>query len=259
MPSHLKADPLSSPQRKEKQCLTFIPEEEHAIKYRFEFSIVGPNAKDFADKILASDIAEAYRPKVKPGAEGNVNSEMKPLIAGASDGNQHVLFHNVGSDVSKTELARIRFVLLDTFSQSIPVHQEPRSASNAAVVLLFWNCNRDEGEDENAQSEFISDRLRDFTSRLAETNFMKWKPAVFLHAYGADEREEQRIKDWHAQHVSKGVVLEMFPDDQEDTMMDGIQAICEKLLSKDHGVHHNGSKQSLPPGSLERSSCCSVS
>mmetsp|Transcript_40184 Transcript_40184/g.92367 ORF Transcript_40184/g.92367 Transcript_40184/m.92367 type:complete len:262 (-) Transcript_40184:72-857(-) len=261
MPSHLKADPLSSPQRKEKQCLTFIPEEEHAIKYRFEFSVVGSKAKDFADKIIDSDIAEAYRPKNKPGApEGSNNLEKVALkVEGASDSNQRVLFHNVGSDISKTELARIRFGTMETFSQSLPVYQDHHHSSHAAVILLYWNSGKD-ASPADGQSDYATEKLRDFTSRLAEVNFQKFKPSVFLQAFGADEREQQKIKDWHAQHISKGVLLHLFDNDEEDTLMDAVQFVCEKLLSRDHHVRAS-SRQSLQnaAGASSGSACCVVS
>mmetsp|Transcript_45251 Transcript_45251/g.82665 ORF Transcript_45251/g.82665 Transcript_45251/m.82665 type:complete len:263 (-) Transcript_45251:104-892(-) len=262
MPSHLKVDPLG-PQRKEKQCLTFIPEEEHAIKYRFEFSVVGSNAKDFADKIIDSDIAEAYRPKTKPGApeggQGSNGLEKLPLKGeGATDGNQRVLFHNVGSDISKTELARIRFGTLETFSQSLPVYQDHHHSSHAAVILLYWNGSKDQ-RPADEQSDILSDRLRDFTSRLAEVNFQKFKPTIFLQAFGADDREQQKIRDWHSQHISKGVLLHLFDNDEEDTLMDAVQFVCEKLLSRDHHVRAS-SRQSLQNGAgASGSGCCVVS
>ncbi|CAE8670419.1 unnamed protein product, partial [Polarella glacialis] len=115
-PAYVAEDSLA-PQKLQSK-LTFVPEEERAIKWRLNFVFVGPNAEDFARSVVNSDLAEVYRNSGLANEEGRINSaELGAYPEDHFPRERFILFCVlVENDVASTELARVKITPCVKFS-----------------------------------------------------------------------------------------------------------------------------------------------
>lgn len=246
--------------RKDKPQLTLIPEQERQIDYRFEFSVVASDARDFIESAVNSEMAEAFRPTAREEEKwGHVSSEHSQANGHAGEGGTtpgdpvtptHDVVHSSsfkcpkGSEQNKfilycpysensKGLARIRFTAVANFSDSLPLAKDRLAATNTAVIFLFWHAKDGEERDESKDRSPLEERMKDFMNRIAEINFLneQFRPACVICGFEADEEQEAKLDEWAKKQRAK-VWTNYKPDDGEDTIMETVQEVAEKMVER---------------------------
>jgi len=275
--------------------LTLIPEQERQIDYRFEFSVVGQDARQFVESAVNSEMAEAFRPTAKeeekwghtasapPNLEANgldfreagstpgevqapaqSSSFGKPAVKG-SDQNKLILYCPYSEQAKG--IARIRFTALENFSESLPLTRDRMAAANQAVIFLFWHVKPGDERDEKTGRSPTEERIKDFMARIAEINFLPahFRPACILCGFETEESQETQLDEW-AKKQKATVWTSYEPDDGEDTIMESVQKLCEKMVERSSDEKRNsdqigGSEKEKVESEGEgnqKSSCCAV-
>jgi len=233
------------PQRSNKQMLTLIPETDRSIDYRFEFCMVGVGARDFAEKAVQSEMAEAFRPtaaknkveleKLEEGDEEE-EGDLSPAAAGkktdrkenrsGTDGDKPqetlILFCPIGE--SRKALARVRFTCVEQFSQSLPLTRDAQLALNQAIVFLFAPEIA-----EKCDGPPIDEFRSDFLSRFAEIKHtpQQFRPHCRILAI---EAEPDALDTIEQIGKTQNVAADVQPDGAEDSIMEALQEICDHLI-----------------------------
>jgi len=273
----------AGPARKNKPMLTLIPEQERSIDYRFEFAIVGEGAKSFAESVVNSEMAEAFRPTAKHekdkmteiheddepheeepehevhGLGQKVNKSTLPEPS--SEKNKLILFCPIGKETKA--LARVRFTCIEQFSDSLPLSRDATVAMNQAVVFLF-RPNAVTGDRSPSKSREPLDEFKgDFISRFAEINHTpaKFRPHVRILCFDVEPEVADQLQEIGK---TKDVTLYAQPDDGEDTMMESLQGICETLILLQLNNNRTSDVERISNGDTPlitqpaRSSCCAL-
>lgn len=228
----------SKPKRKEKTTLTLIPEQERQISYRFDICLVGQSASSFAQKLVNSDAAEAYAPRQKKetkklellredeesaGAVGARNEQQK------SKDDKFALFVPIGDVSVKKELARVRFIPLERFSESIPLKSDPQLILNTGVAFLLWKVSKTRDEEGKDPCESA---IHDWISRLAEIKHgsKARQPYQSVLAFKVDAQQEELLDRFAGNPMAKQVRIEKFSNDDEDSAMDALTCMCESMI-----------------------------
>lgn len=233
---------LTQPKRKGGHKLTLIPEQERFIAHRFNVSLVGQGAHDFALRVCDSEVAQAFHPTAKKESDGNLDAGQKDGSSKHTEVSPHSYHHghNDEEDMlvlfcptanNAKELARLRFVPLEKFTDSLPTTKDTAVAMNTAVVLLFWHVEDDAKEREPGMTP-TEERISDISSRIAELNHMSpaFRPYSTIYAFAVDDEQEAALKD--ITKISKhNIELVCFPDDEEETVMDSMQALSDKVMN----------------------------
>jgi hypothetical protein len=265
------------PQRKNKQMLTLIPEQERSIDYRFEFTIVGEGAKSFAEAAVSSEMAEAYHPakakmdeiqehEEEPKEEHHEVHGLELPAKGNTDGgkehsekNKLVMFCPIGEGTKA--IARIRFTVVEQFSDSLPLTRDAQVALNQAVIFLYYPNGVGEAARCNKSSPPMDEFRSDFISRFAEINHTpaQFRPHCRIVCFEVEPEDEEALIQLGA---TKKVNVDSQPDHAEDIVMDCLQGICDHLIQRqvngrsegqeDEPLVAQADKTSAPP----KSSCC---
>lgn len=203
-----------------------------SINFRFEVTLVGEGAKDFAKVAVESEMAQACHPKgynasqdADPAQRGSFISSQSASKSADNEKELLTLFCPVG-EVSKG-LARVRFICCESFSDSLPVHKEPTVAANSAIIFLFWRVDK-------SSSSATSERVSDFMTRLAELNHgapVNARPLTVIWGFELDSDQETRLNDFLKLPLASGVRLEKFDEDGEDIVVEALTGLCEKIIT----------------------------
>eukprot|EP00747_Dinoflagellata_sp_TGD_P200982 gnl/TRDRNA2_/TRDRNA2_74440_c0_seq1.p1 gnl/TRDRNA2_/TRDRNA2_74440_c0~~gnl/TRDRNA2_/TRDRNA2_74440_c0_seq1.p1 ORF type:complete len:298 (+),score=45.72 gnl/TRDRNA2_/TRDRNA2_74440_c0_seq1:172-1065(+) len=240
--------------------LTFVPEEAKPISHRFTATLVGKGTAAFAEWICHSEHAEACKPKRASREQNFANLRMSdngrehvegeredfmqvvsdtkggcPLAGdrlhkdghldhhdgeGDEEHNKFVLFLHIGED---DLLVRLRLVPIESFSVSLPPPpKDSLSASNHAVVFIFWRV----------AAEGSEERINDLRMRNAEMMHMpkKNRPYASVIAFCLESSERDMIETWGP--CKEGTVAQDFYDaDDEETCITALEQLCAKLIS----------------------------
>jgi len=248
---------IGLPQRKNKQMLTLIPEQERSIDWRFEFTIVGEGARQFSEMAVRSEMAEAFRPTAKHEEQAKEKLEhigedeeadrgipKEKLRSVATDGDPHakeketlVLFCPIGENGKA--LARIRFTCVEQFSDSLPLGKDRQAALTQAFIFLFQPSSSRIASDKSPVDEFKSD----FISRFAEINHTQehFRPHCRILAIEAEPDLVELVEDIGK---AKNVTTDSVPDSGEETIMESLQEVCEHLIKR-HSDRGSGSTAGL--------------
>lgn len=238
--------------RKDRQLLTLIPEEDRPVSYRFQVFLVGTGAKEFAERFVTSDTVEALKPKSAKG--GQESAEHLP-----SAGDDLTFFCPVG----QAELARVRLLPIEKFSESLTLPRKAAESSSVAVLFLFWKVG--EAPEDQPPADAVQARISDFTSRVAEIKHLaaNCQPYAKVVAFDANEEQEERLKKWLMPHST--ISVEFLKDDDEDTVMELVERLCKKLAVAAGGANVPTQRSGLPEVSEDKEErqrstkiCCSV-
>merc|ERR1719491_2623883 len=102
---------------------------------------------------------------------------------------------------------------------------------NQAIVFLFYPKLAEEVNTTPRKTDPVDDFRTDFISRFAEVNFHPepFRPHIRILSFEAAEESEDALEKLGE---GKGVALDRHPDDNEDTVMEAMQAICEHLVGR---------------------------
>eukprot|EP00928_Gymnodinium_smaydae_P052807 TRINITY_DN36969_c0_g1_i1.p2 TRINITY_DN36969_c0_g1~~TRINITY_DN36969_c0_g1_i1.p2 ORF type:complete len:268 (-),score=50.07 TRINITY_DN36969_c0_g1_i1:39-725(-) len=204
----MTAQGRAPPARKDKVALTLIPEQARYIAYRFNVALVGKGSGSFAAAVGNAEAAEAFRP-ARTSDRGEGGEELQ-----SSTGN--VVFCPIGGEAGAKELARLRFQPMESFSDSLPV---PKDIANQVIAFLFWKV------------EGVEERIRDFTSRMAELNFhfaSGPRPYVCVLCFAGEEEHRKMLTDFAK---SKQLPVDLYDDDCEDTMFECMQQLVDNIIA----------------------------
>lgn len=259
------AETVLAPKRKPKPQLTLVPEDEKAaINFRFEVALVGEGANEFARTVCDSEMAEAFHPKGGDNgpAEGATGAQpLSPQVSGnfSSKGKEQLtLFCPIGDVSEKRGLARVRLICCESFSDSLPLHKEPTVAMNTAVVFLFWRVEK------GGSGSATSDRISDFTSRMAELKHgvpPEARPYSVIYGFETDDEQEARLNAFLKLPLASGVELQKFNEDSEDVLMEALTDLCEKIIiaQNKRQTVGGGVNAGAGGGQPAKGKCCAIS
>lgn len=229
--------------------LSFIPEKERAVVHRFTLVLCGDGATCLSRRLCTSDASEEYRPKRKvvevPDA-AEADSDSKTLFGGKSSGGSSGTpcsrkgtedFADLWHDESTTlfvpllqHLCRMRFVLVDAFSTSLPKFSDKVLSRDTAVLLLY------QGSCGSGPQGAADAALQDFRARVAELNFhSKHMPLVIVLCVKAEEADLEKLQGFARTaklHTGAPVRVVEVDDDSEDSLISTMTDIAESLLKQ---------------------------
>lgn len=207
--------------RKSRQILTFIPEQERSIDYRFQIIIAGPRARQFAERICSADASQAFKPKQQKSTE---NFEDDNLC----------FFCTLGA--MQEQLVRLRFVVVEGFSNSMPAITDQSVSRDTCVLFLHWNDPESKEADAapSGAQECLEASMDEFRMRVAEVNFhMKFLPLIcVLCLCGTSEQEtglRTFVESCKLKHNAEARLLSIENDD-EDSLVHFMRKVCELVI-----------------------------
>jgi hypothetical protein len=230
--------------RKEKAALTLVPEEERAIVFRFDVALVGVGAKSFASQVVDSEMSEAFRPNglkqvdkmetVDEADTGEKTVSMSPRKTERTS--ELVVFCPAGGNPLSKELARIRLLPIEKFSDELPSNK--KDVANQIVAFLFWQVDAGAEKDRRTEKTPTDDRLCDFTTRMAEINHMprKERPFTLLLTFEADDTQLERLEAFVKKFPENTrPKINQYSDGQEDTLYTAMTDIVDDMISRQNG------------------------
>lgn len=238
--------PDGPPPRLNHSCtkLSFIPEKERAVVQRFTLVLCGEGASSLSRRLCTSDANEEYRPKrkvVEASDAAEPDSDSKTLFGGKGSGSSGGTsgsrkgtadFADLLQDELTTlfvpmsqNLCRVRFVLVDAFSTSLPTFSDKALSRDNAVLLLY------QGTPEGKRA--VDAALQGFRARVAELNFhSKHIPLVFVVCVKAGEADLEKLQEFaQTAKLHTGVPIRVVEvtDDSEDSLISTMTDIAESL------------------------------
>lgn len=239
---------MAAPQRKDKQMLTLIPEQERSIDYRFEFTIVGEGARSFAEMAVHSEMAEAFRPTAKAKEEApmeNAPTEDDGKKREGENKEKLILFCPIGE--GSKALARVRFTCVEQFSDSLPLTKDAQASMNQAIVFIFNTAAHAADKRAAGKGPPLDEFRSDFISRFAEINHHPEQYRPFSRIL-AIEAEPDALDTLNEVGKSKNVGVDSAADGSEEGVIEAVQELCEALIKR---ASEKGT-QSQPAGSSPR-------
>lgn len=263
----MSQEPGVRAERKKKQLLTVIPDDDRPISYRFAVCVVGKSCKDFVHTATCSEIAQEYHPghkKDKGGEDDGAGDPGSPPFSPAAEEDDKLVLFCPVSGVLTKELARLRFSLCAGFSDSIPMTSDKSVATNTVVVFLFWRVS--DAPDRREDQATLSDTISDWRSRMAEINFKpaNLRPFVAVLGFKASQEQQEAVEAFASdQRKTARIVPSFFDDDSEEMFVEAMQNVVEQLISFQQSASSRrmGSTGSATPGmpGEARKGCCAVS